>query len=77
MFPPTDFVEIWVNTTPEVCMQRDPKGLYKKASAGELPNMTGMGQDYETSASAEIIIDGSLELTKNVAIILETLKLAD
>ena len=77
MFPPTDFVEIWVNTTVEVCMQRDPKGLYKKASSGELPNMTGMGQDYETPASAEIIIDGSLKLTENVATILEKLKLAD
>jgi len=77
MFPPTDFVEVWVNTTAEVCMQRDPKGLYKKAGSGELPNMTGMGQDYEAPASAEIIIDGSLEPIKNVATILEKLKSAD
>ena len=42
-----DFVEVYVDTPLEVCAERDPKGLYKKAATGNLPNMTGVGQGYE------------------------------
>jgi bifunctional enzyme CysN/CysC len=47
LFPQDDFIEVWVNTPAEVCAERDPKGLYKKAQSGELPNLTGVGQEYE------------------------------
>ena len=41
------FVEVFVDTPLELCEQRDPKGLYKKARSGELPNMTGISSPYE------------------------------
>jgi bifunctional enzyme CysN/CysC len=42
-----NFVEVFVDTPLEVCEQRDPKGLYKKARSGQLPNMTGINSPYE------------------------------
>ncbi len=42
-----DFLEIFVNTPLEVCEQRDPKGLYKKARAGEILNFTGISAPFE------------------------------
>lgn len=42
-----DFLEIFVNTPLEVCEQRDPKGLYKKARAGEIKNFTGISAPFE------------------------------
>ena len=42
-----NFVEVFVDTPLDVCEQRDPKGLYKKARSGELPNMTGINSPYE------------------------------
>jgi len=41
------FIEVYVDTPLEVCEQRDPKGLYKKARGGQLPNMTGIDSPYE------------------------------
>jgi bifunctional enzyme CysN/CysC len=41
------FIEVFVDTPLEVCEQRDPKGLYKKARNGQLPNMTGINSPYE------------------------------
>jgi bifunctional enzyme CysN/CysC len=67
LFPEGDFAEVWVKTPAEVCAERDPKGLYKKAAAGELPNLTGVGQEYEAPANAELVLDGTLELEHNVA----------
>ncbi len=46
-FADGEFLEVWVDTPIEVCAERDPKGLYKKAATGNLPNMTGVGQGYE------------------------------
>jgi bifunctional enzyme CysN/CysC len=59
LFPEGDFAEVWVKTPAEVCAERDPKGLYKKAAAGELPNLTGVGQDYEAPENAELTLDGT------------------
>ncbi len=53
-----EFVEVFVDTPIEICEQRDPKGLYKKARAGELKNFTGIDSDYETPQNAEIILKG-------------------
>ena len=51
-----DFVEIYVNCPLEVCAQRDVKGLYAKAIAGEIPHFTGVSDPYEPPPSAEIVI---------------------
>ena len=49
-----EFIEIFVDVPLEVCESRDPKGLYKKARAGQLKNFTGIDSDYEPPANAEI-----------------------
>ena len=50
----------------EVCAERDPKGLYAKAAAGNLPNMTGMGQSYEAPENADVVLDGAGDLDTQV-----------
>ena len=52
-----EFIEVFVDTPLEVCEQRDVKGLYAKARAGELPNFTGISSPYETPVNPEIRID--------------------
>ncbi|MDG1707896.1 MAG: adenylyl-sulfate kinase, partial [Emcibacteraceae bacterium] len=52
-----EFVEIFVDTPLEVCEQRDVKGLYKKARAGNLKNFTGIDSPYEESNTAEIRVN--------------------
>ncbi|WP_332771987.1 sulfate adenylyltransferase subunit CysN [Phenylobacterium sp.] len=52
-----DFVEVYVNTPLEVAEQRDVKGLYKKARAGELKNFTGIDSPYEAPEHPEIVVD--------------------
>jgi bifunctional enzyme CysN/CysC len=69
LFPEGDFAEVWVKTPAEVCAERDPKGLYVKAAAGELPNLTGIGQEYEPPAGAALVLDGTLDLVQNLEII--------
>lgn len=66
LFPEGDFVEVWVKTPVEITRERDPKGLYAKAAAGEIPNLTGVGQDYEPPTSAELILDGTAPIEDNV-----------
>jgi bifunctional enzyme CysN/CysC len=73
LFPGGDFAEVWVKTPAEVCAERDPKGLYKRAAAGELPNLTGVGQDYEAPADAALVLDGTAELEANLEILLAEL----
>ncbi len=51
-----EFVEVFVDTPIEICEERDPKGLYKKARAGELKNFTGIDSDYEIPENAEITL---------------------
>ena len=66
LFDGGEFVEVWVKTPAEVCAERDPKGLYKKAKSGSLPNLTGVGQDYEPPTDAELVLDGTEEISINV-----------
>ena len=73
LFPDLDFAEVWVKTPAEVCAVRDPKGLYKKAAAGELPNLTGIGQEYESPTNADLVLDGTAALDLNLEILLKTL----
>jgi len=55
-----NFVEIYVSTPLEVCEQRDVKGLYKKARAGQLPNMSGIGSPYEPPTAPTITLNGQI-----------------
>ncbi len=51
-----DFIEAYVDCPVEVCEQRDPKGLYKKARAGEIPEFTGISAPYEAPEKPEITL---------------------
>ena len=51
-----DFIEVFIDTPLKVCEKRDPKGLYKKARAGEIPNFTGISDPYEPPESPELVI---------------------
>ena len=57
-----NFIEVFVDTPLEVCEQRDPKGLYKKARGGQLPNMTGINSPYERPQHPELIFTQSTNL---------------
>jgi len=48
------YIEVYVNAPLEVCEQRDPKGLYRRARAGEIANFTGLDDPYETPESPEV-----------------------
>ena len=50
------FIEVYVDTPLDVCEQRDPKGLYKKARAGEIKGFTGIDDPYEEPAKAELTL---------------------
>ena len=67
IFEEGEFLEVFVNTPVEICQQRDPKGLYKKSAAGELPNFTGISQDYEAPANPDLVLDGTASLEENIA----------
>jgi bifunctional enzyme CysN/CysC len=54
-----EFIEIFVDTPIDVCVARDPKGLYKRARAGELKNFSGVDQRYEAPDAAEMVLDGA------------------
>ena len=51
-----EFIEIFVDTPLAACIERDPKGLYKRALAGQIKNFTGLDQPYERPEAAEIVI---------------------
>lgn len=56
-----NFVEVYVNTPLEICIQRDVKGMYKKALAGEMKNFTGIDDPYEAPLNPEIMIETQKE----------------
>ena len=61
------FIEVFVDTPLEICEERDPKGLYKKARAGKLNNMTGIGSHYERPTNQEVTIQTSgLSIDKSI-----------
>jgi bifunctional enzyme CysN/CysC len=57
LMAPDEFIEIFVDTPLEICEQRDPKGLYRKARRGELRNFTGLDSPYERPSNPELILD--------------------
>ncbi len=56
-----NFVEVYVNTPLETCIQRDVKGMYKKALAGQIKNFTGIDDPYEAPLNPEIVIETNSE----------------
>jgi adenylylsulfate kinase len=54
LMPEGEFVEVFVDTPLEICEARDPKGLYKKARAGEISNFTGLDAPYEAPQHPEV-----------------------
>ena len=52
-----EFIEVYVKASVEACEKRDPKGLYKKARANEIPNFTGISAPYEEPQNPEIVLD--------------------
>jgi adenylylsulfate kinase len=70
-----EFIEILVDATVETCETRDPKGLYKKARAGEIKDFTGVSSPYEAPSKPELVLDsnnkGIEELTNEVLAYLE------
>ena len=57
IMPPDRFIEVFVDCPLEVCESRDPKGLYKKARAGELKGFTGIDAPYEAPQSPELVVN--------------------
>jgi len=69
-----EFIEVYIDTPLDICEARDPKGLYKKARTGEIPNFTGISSPYESPESAEIHIKaGEITLEESVEQILNYL----
>jgi len=69
------FVEVYVRCPVEVCIQRDVKGMYKKALAGELVHFTGIDDPYEEPTNPELILDSDKETVDQcVEKVLHTLK---
>ncbi len=67
------FIEVYVDVPLDVAESRDPKGLYKKARAGEIPNFTGISDPYEEPLNAEVVLNShemSLEEEVNVLLAL-------
>lgn len=71
------FIEVYVDTPLAVCEARDPKGLYKKARAGELQNFTGIDSVYEAPDQPEISLNGEQLVTKLTAQLLDLLRQRD
>lgn len=57
LLAPGDFVEVYVKATLEAAERRDPKGLYKKARAGEIKGFTGIDDPYEEPVRPEVVLD--------------------
>lgn len=60
-----DFIEIFLNTPLEVCEERDVKGLYKRARAGEIKDFTGISSPFEAPANPDVEIDTSVVKIKD------------
>jgi len=71
------FYEVFVDTSLATCEARDPKGLYKKARAGELRHFTGIDSVYEAPELPEVHLDGEQLVTNLVAQLLDLLKRDD
>ena len=67
LFEPGDFIEVFVDTPVEECRRRDPKGLYKRADAGEIGNFTGVSAPYEAPDAPELRLPTSEASAEDLA----------
>ncbi len=74
--PEGAFIEVFVDTPLDVCEARDPKGLYVKARAGEIPDFSGISAPYEPPPAPEITIDTTQPLEDCITQLLATLRAA-
>lgn len=75
LFPHGDFIEVYVKCSLEKCEERDVKGLYKKARAGEIPEFTGISSPYEPPVKPEIVVDTEQDsLEESVAQMIQALE---
>jgi adenylylsulfate kinase len=74
IFDEGDFLEVHVDADVDTCESRDPKGLYKKARAGEIPEFTGISAPYEAPEKPELVVDtAALSLEESVNAVLAQL----
>jgi adenylylsulfate kinase len=75
LFAPGDFIEVYVAADVATCEGRDPKGLYKKARAGQIPEFTGISAPYEEPLRPELVLEtGSQTLEQSVQSVLSYLE---
>jgi adenylylsulfate kinase len=75
LFAPGDFIEVYVAADVATCEARDPKGLYKKARAGQIPDFTGISAPYEEPLEPELVLEtGSQTLEQSVHSVLSHLE---
>jgi adenylylsulfate kinase len=75
LFGEGDFIEVFVSTSLETCEARDPKGLYQKARAGQIPEFTGISAPYEAPERPELVLDtGVLSVEESVATLIRYLE---
>ncbi len=73
-----EFIEIFVDASLSVCEERDTKGLYKKARAGQIPNFTGIGSPYEPPEMSELrLLAGEETVEESVARVVDLLRQRD
>ena len=68
------YIEVFVNTSLEICKKRDVKGLYAKSKAGLIKNMTGLDSKYEHPSSPDITIEESFTIDESVELIFKLIK---
>jgi bifunctional enzyme CysN/CysC len=75
LIPEGRFFEVFVRCSLQTCIQRDPRGLYKKAIDGEIPQFTGINSPYEEPLNPDVIIDSEHKsIEENLRAILDMLK---
>ena len=67
LLEPGEFVEVFVDTPLDECIARDPKGLYRRALAGEIKNFTGVDQPYEVPENAELHLSAARDSSEKLA----------
>ena len=67
----TRFIEVFVDTPLEVCEQRDPKGLYARARAGEITDMTGIDAPYEAPTQPDLVLRSDTQPEEEVKAVLK------
>ena len=67
LFDTDEFIEIFVDAPIEECIARDPKGLYRRALAGEIKNFTGVDQPYDVPENAELHLLSAKEAPERLA----------